>query len=373
MKTFILSVFALFLLLSVNVLCDVDNDSWLKTNFPDKEVIQIFGKEASEQTALSLDNEIYIKKSIGSNKYEWLKKELFSENEIINALSYNYIGTDKGLFLIYQAGYSIERVDVVGDMNILDIFESKGGYGTTFLQSPEGLFTFTASELIECALPGTDQEITAMAFSNNRTMSLTTSGELFVSNDNCQTWTKAIENPEGHLFTAIKWDNNNNHFIVGSDKGLFYLTDKLQEVQDYDGGRVNCIIVLEYIFVCENQSKKNKPLFTPFPLEDVAAIGTEENGVYSITNQNEIKQKNDSLGDLNITAFSYDIMGGYLYAGTKEHGIYRTQKVYAGSVEELDLAPYALKIFPNPAKSHASISFHNPEYAEISIAVYDLF
>ncbi|MCK5741346.1 MAG: T9SS type A sorting domain-containing protein, partial [Chlorobi bacterium] len=28
---------------------------------------------------------------------------------------------------------------------------------------------------------------------------------------------------------------------------------------------------------------------------------------------------------------------------------------------------------PNPAKSRASISFHNPEYAEIEIAIYDLF
>ena len=56
----------------------------------------------------------------------------------------------------------------------------------------------------------------------------------------------------------------------------------------------------------------------------------------------------------------------------KKHGIYKPRFQF-GSIEELYLSPYSLKIFPNPAKSRASISFHNPEYAEIEIAVYDLF
>ncbi|MDA3843206.1 MAG: T9SS type A sorting domain-containing protein, partial [Candidatus Kapabacteria bacterium] len=71
-----------------------------------------------------------------------------------------------------------------------------------------------------------------------------------------------------------------------------------------------------------------------------------------------------------IRAVTY-LSEGIVFAGTEDKGIYFTADFL--SVEELDLAPYALKISPNPAKSRASISFHNPEYSNIEIAVYDLF
>ncbi|MCK5740800.1 MAG: T9SS type A sorting domain-containing protein [Chlorobi bacterium] len=370
MKTFILSAFSFFLLLSVNVFADVDDDSWLKTDFPDKELRLITVEDAGSCLALTKDANIYNHNMDSEEIHTWLKIEFEIEGNV-TALSDNYVGTDQGLYL-YQYKSVYEKIDVVGDMNILEIFESGGGYGTTFLQSPEGLFTFTASELIECALPDTDQEITAMAFAENRTMSLTTSGELFVSNNNCQTWTKAVENPEGHLFTAIKWDKHNNRFVVGSDKGLFYLTDQLEEVQDFDGGQVNCLIALDIMWLVETENKKDKIQFPVIQTEDIILVGTETNGVYGITGTGEIKQKNDGLDNLNIRAFSYERFGWYVLAGTKEHGIYATQFVFP-SVEELNLTPYSLKISPNPAKSRASISFHNLEYADIEIAVYDLF
>ncbi|MCK5741347.1 MAG: T9SS type A sorting domain-containing protein, partial [Chlorobi bacterium] len=375
MKTFILSAFALFLLLSVNNSYAQDEDSWLKTDFPDSEVRLICGFETDRRIALAVDNNLYQQFWQNTDKYNWIKIEFQDEEIIINAISEDYVGTNKGLYLIYHSEGSFSKIEIVGNLNILEIFQPfQASYGT-FISTSQGLYTFTKTELIKCVLPDDVVEISAMAFNRDQDeiIGLTTTGELYVSVDNCQSWTKAVENPEGHLFTAVKWVQRQNRYIVGSTKSLFYLTDHLEELVNYNGGRVNCIIVLDYMFVCETESKKTQPLFTPFPIEDIIAIGTESNGVYGITDNNVINQKNDSLGDLNITAFSYDIMGGYLYAGTKEHGIYRTQKIFAGSVTSLDLTPYALKISPNPAKSHASISFHNPEYAEIEIAIFDLF
>jgi hypothetical protein len=84
-------------------------------------------------------------------------------------------------------------------------------------------------------------------------------------------------------------------------------------------------------------------------------------------------QKNDSIYDLEITAV-HSVSGIGVLAGTKSTGVFCARHINGvGSVSSLNLTPYALKISPNPTKSHARISFHNPDYAEIEIAIYDLF
>ena len=370
MKTFMLSAFALCLLLSVTAFAD--DDYWVKTDFPDKEIKQMTGSRSETHVALTTDNEVYILEYQYNGGYSWTKID-FDETEKINAVSDNYFGTDKGL---YQTNYSwenINKVDLFQGKNILDIYTDYESQNFPFVKTTDGLYTFNHSELIECNMPEEDSEICEMAFNNNSLLALTQNGELFFSYDNSQTWSKAVENPEGHLFTAVKWDSRGDKFIVGSDKGLFYLTDQLEEVQNFDGGYVNCIAVLEIYFVCEQGSKKDKALFNPIQSEDRIVVGTQSKGVYGITENGEIKQKNDSLKDLNIVDFSYDRSGEYVMVGTNSDGIYKTKLKLGGSVDELNLTPYVLKITPNPAKTTASITFHNPEYAKIEISIYDLF
>ncbi|MCK5743066.1 MAG: T9SS type A sorting domain-containing protein, partial [Chlorobi bacterium] len=140
---------------------------------------------------------------------------------------------------------------------------------------------------------------------------------------------------------------------------------------DYDGGSVSCINH-NFFWVSggKTDKKKNRTQFKEYDNYSFA-VGTSLNGVYHVDYNRAIKT-NDSLRDLSISAICNSYSGRYIYVATKNAGIYRNFPHFA-SVQELDMSPYALKISPNPAKSHASISFHNPEYADIEIAIYDLF
>ncbi|MCK5740968.1 MAG: hypothetical protein KAH48_02020, partial [Chlorobi bacterium] len=367
MKTLLLGLFMVFMMLSATVSnaleFEKDQDSWLKTGFPDTEVKLIITTSVDSRLALTSGNELY--HELAYDKWEKIDADIEGN---VTALCATFLGTDVGLYHINSDNYSFEKIDDLAYANIKKIFQDRDNYRTTYVLTDSGLFFYDYSVVIKCKLPGDNQQLVSMAFSNYNIAAVTESGELFFSNDNCQNWTQDIEKPEEHSFTTVEWDNQNNRFVIGSDKSLFFLNETLEEVQGYNGGYVNCIVVLNYVFVCETGSKQRKPLFRPFPLEDFIAIGTKNEGVYGISLSDSVTQKNDSLGDLNIRSFSYDQWGGYLYAGTKDHGIFRTQKAYAGSVDELNLSPYSLKISPNPAKSRVSISFHNPEYAEIEIA-----
>ena len=376
MKTLLLGLFAAFIMLSATVSNALEEDYWVKTDFPDTRVSLIFRDGVSDYVysvyAVSADNEIYL-----LNGLSWEKLDIIIDQPISSMGGYGLfeflIGTDRGLYAVDEFDYTVEKLAYFNNMKIVaiasDMFD-------TYVMTDRDFYYYSDlyMEWIECNLPEGNKALKSIAISDYEVMGLTNSGEIYISADNCETWTKAAENPSGHSFTAIEKGKLSDSYVVGSDQGVFTLDSKgeLTEVEGYDGGYVSCISFWEYFPAVENVSKKNKTLFIPFQFESDVVVGTALNGVYGISRDNNtINQKNDSLVDLSITSICYS-ESGIVFAGTKNSGIYRTHQI-PKSVEELDLASYALKISPNPAKSRVSISFHNPEYAEIEISIYDLF
>ncbi|MDA3843373.1 MAG: T9SS type A sorting domain-containing protein [Candidatus Kapabacteria bacterium] len=379
MKTLILSVFALFLLLSADVCsAEIEDDYWVKTDFPDKEVKLISQPVYEYLIAVSIDNEIYICNAEYQSKSLWEKIEHNIEADITSS-RYTLLGTEKGIYHIDLYDKTIEKESFLSDSNIAGFSSPDYDRSDYYVFTEYSLwlrsFDYDTDEwsATKCAMPGGYKQLKDIAQYSLRTVGITNSGELYISNDDCQSWKTRIKNPDEEIYTCVEFNTRYETFIVGTDKSLYSLslTDyTLSKISGYDGGYVSCITDFDYIRLAKTHHKHDETQFSPFGFWSMG-IGTANLGVYDLDGT-YIQQKNDSLPDLRITSISYNPWGP-VYVGTKSRGIYKTQTYLPQSVEPLDLTLYALKISPNPAKSLAGIIFHNPEYAEIEIAIYDLF
>ncbi|MCK5742012.1 MAG: T9SS type A sorting domain-containing protein [Chlorobi bacterium] len=371
MKTFILSVFALFLWLSA-VVCsaEIEDDYWVKTYFPDKEVLSFFNVGGNNVFAASTDGEIYEITSSLNGRVVWEKLNIIIDGEI-NYFGEFKIGTDIGLFYFHPRDSVQEEVILFRGQNVI---YCQG----PFVLTDQKLYLRGDSGCVECSLPDSNKILKSLSIETDadyavkRIVGITTSGGLFISKDSCRSWNEVEAFPKDHKFSAVEWSDYLECFFVGSDKGFFVLNDSLIEVPEYDGGSVSCINAMTYYWMDKTDTNEDKLLFTPFNNAAII-IGTSHKGVYEYYN-NRIVQKNDSLYDLEITAV-HSVWGRGVLAGTKSTGVFCAKHIQGipGSVPPLNLTPYVLRISPNPAKSRATITFHNPEYAEIEIAIYDLF
>ena len=369
MKTFILSVFALFLWLSANVYsAEIEDDYWVKTDFPEKEVLSFFNVGNNNVFAATTDGEIYEITGYSNNGPVWTKLNIIIDGSISYFGDFS-IGTDKGLFDFHPRD-SVQPEDEFFHGQKVVCCEFR------FVLTDQKIYFRGDSVWLECNLPDSNKTLKSICIEDwymhmKRIVGITTSGELYISLDSCRTWNEVAGDYKDHRFSAVDWSDHLECFFVGSDKGFFVLKDSLIEVPEYEGGSVSCIKAMRYEGYGKTDKKENKPLFWPFNNAAIL-VGTSHNGVYEYY-ENRITQKNDSLYDLEITAV-HSVWGIGVLSGTKSTGVFCARHIYGtGSVSPLNLTPYALKISPNPAKSRATITFHNPDYAEIEIAIYDLF
>ena len=322
MKNYLLIIVALFLSFSASVAyAQVDDDYWVKTDFPDTEVSLMFQESSYMVFAITSNNEIYKSSNSG-----WEKTQIIINSNVTSLGNYGYFemlaGTDRGLYAIDLFDLTIEKINYFSQMKIIyiasDMFD-------TYVVTDRKLYYYSSlyEEWIECKLPDGNKTLKTITIGSHSVLGITNSGELFVSEDNCETWAKAAENPDGQVFTTAAFSNANNSFYVGTDKGLFVFKTEFTEIETFDGGYVSCISELSFSFPGEIDSKENKIHFNSF-VNDIVVVGTANNGIYGIDSYNRAIQKNDSLGDLRITAAAYMSEYGTVFAGTLGKGIYMT-------------------------------------------------
>ncbi|MCK5743067.1 MAG: hypothetical protein KAH48_12710 [Chlorobi bacterium] len=176
---------------------------WVKMNFPDVEVTMIANFE-SDLYAVSVENELYHFNMYTDNKDTWEVVETGIEARI-TCVSPRFLGTDKGLYFIDHYDLTFDKIDEFENMNISGVFYRPLVSQFLFIETDMGLFSQTFDGAIKkCTRPDGKKIGDIVEGSSSRILGLTTSGELFYSRDTCQTWTKAVENPEGHKFTAIE-------------------------------------------------------------------------------------------------------------------------------------------------------------------------
>lgn len=366
MKTFILSVFALFLWLSADVCsAEIENDYWVNTNFPGSEVKFLIGGR-DNVFAISADNHVYVHRRNPNLEWFWEKLEIEIEGDVKYAYKYD-ICTDKVWYTFFDPSWSVMQDTVFEDISHITFVQGNCASYIAYNKLHHIYNHKSYGNIPE------GNKIFKTISADNYTVKyagITNSGELFVSYDTCKTWEKPANYPQNHFFTDIHWSDTNEFFIVGSDSVLFILKDSLESVDVYDGGYVTCLISPDFDWHASTEQKGDKLQFFPFWYNSII-VGTKYNGVYDFL-EDRLTKKSDSLEDMYITILSYN-KSGPVYVKTKSNDIYMTTSIVGSSVEDLDLTPYALKISPNPAKSRATITFHNTEYAEIEIAIYDLF
>ncbi|MDA3843207.1 MAG: T9SS type A sorting domain-containing protein [Candidatus Kapabacteria bacterium] len=377
MKTFMLPVLALFLLLSVNNALSQTDEGWEKVDFPDKEVTLIYGSYYDRVFALTTEAEVYTLPAYFSPSVEKININVPGViNSFGNYSGYQHytilVGTDVGLFKYNVQTNAIDEIPTFKEMKIVLIASNAE---QTLVLSESGLFCRGREDTVWTLgkQPGTNEKITEMSIGFEFSACITDSGNFYISGDHsCQTWTKPFDNPDGKPFSAIEFSWENSEFVLACDDGIYIYRDQPRQVTGFDGGKANCFAAMTHGCVSFGTENKNKKLQSKLIDGANFAIGSSEKGVYgskSDWNDPKTEAVNDNLGNYNIVALSASF--GRLYASTKNSGIYMTRYQF-GAVKELDLTPYALKISPNPAKTTAAISFHNPEYANIEIAIYDL-
>nr|MDA3844181.1 hypothetical protein [Candidatus Kapabacteria bacterium] len=195
MKTLLLGLFVVFMMFSATVSNALDDDYWVKTDFPDTEVKLMFQESPHMIYALTGNNEIY-----KSSYNGWEKLEIILDANVTSLGSYGYFemlaGTDLGLYTIDLFDLTIDKITYFSQMKIVsiasDLFD-------TYVVTDRNLYYYSSlyEEWIECKLPDGNKTLKTITIGSYSILGITNSGELFIRDDNCETWTKNADNQDG--------------------------------------------------------------------------------------------------------------------------------------------------------------------------------
>ncbi|MCK5741634.1 MAG: hypothetical protein KAH48_05400, partial [Chlorobi bacterium] len=203
MKTFILSVFALFLWLSADVCsAEIEDDYWVNINFPGAEVKFISNHGPYVLWAATVDSKIYEITYNGLKNSDWERLNLVFEGNITTFNS-GYIGTDRGLYRFHSRD-SVYEVEYFHGQNIINCY-----YGVVL--TDKNIYFKHDSGWVECSLPDNNKTLKSISiesFDIKRTVGITTSGELYISKDSCGSWKEVAGVPKDQEFSAVAWSDH---------------------------------------------------------------------------------------------------------------------------------------------------------------------